>query len=258
MGGILLILVTVGEGVEGRGTRKLVRKKVRRKLLPSPRQCPEETKKVLLYEDPGSCNRFFKCVNGTMTLEECENGLLFDQSLAHDEAIHNFCVYMWKVDCGSRPRDTTPQPSRGCEYKFGLFPVASGCQRSYIKCELGVAQEIPCEAENENIPVPLGLAYDPVRHTCDWPDLLIDLGCDPQDRIIDFTCPLLGDLAGTTNEKFSPFPRFALEDSRIYVICVDSRPRLQSCGAHDLFDSSSLTCVRRRSRDALGLTQNHG
>ena len=31
---------------------------------------------------------------------------------------------------------------------------------------------MPCEAENVNIPVPLGLAYRPETHSCDWPDLL--------------------------------------------------------------------------------------
>ena len=32
--------------------------------------------------------------------------------------------------------------------------------------------QMPCEAENVNIPVPLGLAYRPETHSCDWPDLL--------------------------------------------------------------------------------------
>ena len=32
--------------------------------------------------------------------------------------------------------------------------------------------QMPCEAENVNIPVPLGLAYRPQTHSCDWPDLL--------------------------------------------------------------------------------------
>ena len=32
-----------------------------------------------VYADPDSCNRFYKCENGTMSLDTCENGLLFDQ-----------------------------------------------------------------------------------------------------------------------------------------------------------------------------------
>ena len=95
----------------------------------------------------------------------------------------------------------------GCDYKFGLFPKADGCQTSYIKCEHGTPTEVgymfsiqsaiysvtqmPCEAENPNVPVVLGLAYDPELHSCDWPDLLTDLGCDPAQRLGDFQCPSL-------------------------------------------------------------------
>ena len=50
---------------------------------------------------------------------------------------------------------------------------------------------MPCEAENPNVPVVLGLAYDPDLHTCDWPDLLTHRGCDPAERLGDFLCPSL-------------------------------------------------------------------
>ena len=53
------------------------------------------------------------------------------------------------------------------------------------------------------------------------------------------------ELEGTFNEQFSPFPRFAVSDPRVYIICVDGLPRLQSCGAHDLFDQETLTCRRQ-------------
>ena len=50
---------------------------------------------------------------------------------------------------------------------------------------------MPCEAENPNVPVVLGLAYDPDLHSCDWPDLLTHRGCDPAERLGDFQCPSL-------------------------------------------------------------------
>ena len=50
---------------------------------------------------------------------------------------------------------------------------------------------MPCEAENPNVPVVLGLAYDPDLHSCDWPDLLTHRGCDPAERLGDFLCPSL-------------------------------------------------------------------
>ena len=51
--------------------------------------------------------------------------------------------------------------------------------------------QMPCEAENPNVPVVLGLAYDPAMHACNWPDLLTSLGCDPAERLGGFQCPVL-------------------------------------------------------------------
>jgi len=244
---ILLISVALCQPQEtDRDGKALVLKKVRR-LRPDGSEkdsCPIFDG-VQVYADPDSCNRFYKCENGTMSLETCENGLLFDQEMSLTDAIHNYCVYTWRVECGERRPDNSPDSSPGCEYKFGLFPKGDGCQTSYIKCEHGTPTEMPCEAENPNVPVVLGLAYDPDLHSCDWPDLLTHRGCDPAERLGDFTCPSLTEIQGTFNERFSPFPRFAVSDPRVYIICVDTRPRLQSCGAHDEFDRESLTCVRK-------------
>jgi len=153
-------------------------------------------------------------------------------------------VYNWKVDCGARPRDDTPISSPRCEYRFGIFPLADGCQQSYNQCSFGTPTQVPCETENVNIPVSLGLSYDPRSHTCAWPDLLQDLGCDPE-QIFGFTCPPLEEFVGTRNEQFSPFPRFAIEGyPAIYLICVGGQPRLQSCGSLDTFNSTTLQCSR--------------
>merc|ERR1711892_1213859 len=191
---VVLALVKGQENQLDREGKKLVLKKVR-KLRPDADQeqlgqCPE-TVGVQLYEDPSSCNRFYKCEDGVASAEVCANGLLFDQAMALTDAIHNYCVYNWKADCGARQADNTPQSSPGCEYQYGLFPLGDGCQSSYVKCEAGVPSEMPCEAENPNVPVVLGLAYDPAMHSCNWPDLLLDLGCDPSERLGGFQCPVL-------------------------------------------------------------------
>jgi len=245
---LCLMVVALVQGQEDeldREGKKLVLKKVRR-LRPEEElgQCPE-VKGVQVYADQTSCNRFYKCEDGVASAEVCANGLLFDENMALTDAIHNYCVYNWKADCGDRKADNTPQSSPGCEYQYGLFPQGDGCHSSYVKCEAGVPSEMPCEAENPNVPVVLGLAYDPAMHACNWPDLLTNLGCDPAERLGGFQCPVLRDLEGTFNERFSPFPRFAVSDPRVYIICVDGLPRLQSCGAHDLFDADTLTCVRQ-------------
>jgi len=197
-------------------------------------------------EDPESCNSFYKCENGTVTLQECENGLLFDESMALTDAVHEYCVYNWKVDCGARPRDDKPISTPGCEYRFGLYPVGDGCLQSYYQCAFGVPTEVACEAENSNIPVQLYLSYDPSSHSCVWPDQLLNLGCNPT-KTFGFTCPQLEDLVGTINEQFAPFPRFAVGEAEpTYLICVDGQPRLQTCGSLDIFNPDTLQCNRAR------------
>ena len=67
-----------------------------------------------------------------MSLETCENGLLFDQvchlilrcllhtvtqEMALTDAIHNYCVYNWRVECGERKPDNTPESSPGKLYR---------------------------------------------------------------------------------------------------------------------------------------------
>ena len=52
-----------------------------------------------MYEDPLSCNHFFKCANGTLTHEQCENGLLFEPATSLAGAVHNHCSYNWAAQC---------------------------------------------------------------------------------------------------------------------------------------------------------------
>jgi hypothetical protein len=51
-----------------------------------------------LYPHPKNCDQFYKCENGTLTLETCENGLLFDG----EGGVHNYCKYYWNTNCGDR------------------------------------------------------------------------------------------------------------------------------------------------------------
>lgn len=62
--------------------------------------CPEPYGEQA-YAHPDNCDQFFLCTNGTLTLETCENGLLFDGK----GAVHNHCNYNWAVDCGERKHD---------------------------------------------------------------------------------------------------------------------------------------------------------
>jgi len=179
---------------------------------------------------PEYCDKFYKCENGTLTLETCENGLLFDGR----GGVHNHCNYYWAVECGKRLNDSILHPisSPGCAYQFGIYEKAPGCHTSYIKCAYGVPYETQCEP---------GLAYEDKNHACNWPDLLLDF-CNPE-QVVGFRCP---DTVApdTLAYKFWPYPRFAIpgECNRL-ITCVNGYPRLITCEYGKVFDEHSLTCL---------------
>jgi len=208
-------------------------------LIPAPQiitdtQCPEK-EGLQLYPHPDSCNNFYKCANGTLTLETCGNGLLFDERKGLAGSTHNHCSYIWEADCGGRKNDSTPISTPGCEYQFGIYPSGAGCFASYTKCVNGQPLEQYCQ---------LGLAYDHRIHTCNWPDLLVEsAGCDPSAALGDFRCPSDEELSPLA-KRFFPFPRFPVpQDDTLFIICVNGMPRLNTCGQGTFFSEETLGCV---------------
>ncbi|KAK4027007.1 hypothetical protein OUZ56_016027 [Daphnia magna] len=195
--------------------------------------CPEQYG-LQTYAHPTNCDQFYKCANGTLTLETCENGLLFDGA----GSVHNFCNYHWATNCGERVYELTPDPARNpgsvCEYAFGLFKPSAECDIFYYRCAYGEAEEVACEK---------GLAYDDRSHSCNWPDLLLDIGCDPE-KVVGFRCPDVSTLPpNSLVRQFLPFPRYAVpNDCTRLVTCVNDYPRLISCGYGSAFNEDTLTC----------------
>lgn len=64
--------------------------------------CPEPIGEQA-YAHPENCNQFFLCTNGTLTLETCENGLIFNGK----GGVHNHCAYNWnhETECAGRYYD---------------------------------------------------------------------------------------------------------------------------------------------------------
>merc|ERR1712200_136564 len=165
--------------------------------------CPEPYG-LQLYPHEQYCDKFYKCANGTLYEEVCENGLVFD---GHG-AVHNHCNYNWAVDCGKRVYDDSPISSPGCLYQFGIYPVGEGCQTTFFKCAAGVAYETPCYK---------GLAYNPEVHEL------------PPNAVA---------------RRFLPFPRFPMPgDDSAYIVCVADNPRIHYCGDNGLFDPQTLSCL---------------
>jgi hypothetical protein len=64
--------------------------------------CPEPFGEQA-YAHPDICDQFFLCTNGTLTLETCENGLIFNGK----GAVYNHCDYNWhyEKDCAGKQYD---------------------------------------------------------------------------------------------------------------------------------------------------------
>jgi len=111
--------------------------------------------------------------------------------------VHNFCHYNWAVDCGKRQSDLTESRAGGtCAYDYGIFAYRR-CYPSYAICAAGRETEAQCE---------VGLVYDERIHTCNYPDLQLELGCNPSDLLGGFVCPKLEELS-ELERRFHPFPR---------------------------------------------------
>merc|ERR1712244_165304 len=167
--------------------------------------CPEPYG-LQTYPHEGYCDKFYKCANGTLTEEICENGLVFD---GHG-SVHNHCNYNWAVDCGKRVYDDTPISSPGCLYQYGIYPVGEGCQTTFFKCAKGVAY-----------------------------------GDKQTESVVGFKCPAPHELPpNAVARRFLPFPRFPKPgDETAYIVCVEDSPRIHYCGDNSVFDSQSLTCI---------------
>merc|ERR1711970_904882 len=165
------------------------------------------------YHHPTNCDQFYKCTNGTLTLETCENGLLFDGT----GGVHNFCNYNWRANCEGRVHEQVP--------------IARGpCEQYYTKCEYGEPIDEPCTP---------GLAYDGENRVCNWPDLIEY--CVPEE-VVGFRCPSQLNPSDLASRFLNP--RFAVPgDISRYYFCVNGQPRLGHCGDLTAFDESVLACV---------------
>ena len=239
----LLILISCAVVAAADAQRRVrVRGRPRRvQPIQQPRtsECPLP-EGLQLYPDPNTCHGFYKCANGTLTYERCENGLLFDPEKGLLGGVHNHCSYNWAVNCGEREVDDTPISNGVCEYQFGIYPNPENpelCYADYVKCEFGAPVSAKCD---------LGLVYDHRIHGCNWPDQLSDvLDCDPS-TLLGFECPRPDQLT-PLESRFAPFPRFAVTGlDKHYILCVNNQPRLSACGgARSVFDPTTLSCIEQ-------------
>lgn len=87
-------------------------------------ECPEKLG-VQTYAHSEHCDQFYLCTNGTLTLEQCGNGLLYD---GKGGAAYHHCNYHWAVDCGARKAE------RECFVSFSFRdPIPHDLPKHQIK-----------------------------------------------------------------------------------------------------------------------------
>ena len=143
---VLLAAVFVSNGQQrGRAVVRVRGRPRAKSFFPVPvaplvSECPEP-EGLQLYPDPATCNRFFKCANGTLTHETCGNGLLFDKAKAFAGAAHNHCAYNWATDCDQRPAEDNPISSPGCPYQVSKLRTP---KRRTSKCRTYERRTLNC------------------------------------------------------------------------------------------------------------------
>ncbi|KAJ6223244.1 hypothetical protein RDWZM_001789 [Blomia tropicalis] len=118
-----------------------------------------------------------------------------------------------------------------CATSHGYFADREDCRKFYA-CDDGRAFAMSC---------PLGLAYDELTGTCNWPDMVE--GCRGEE-MLRFTCPdpYENDILDYGD------PRYPTSDCRKFVVCVLSdlygsrTPRLLGCEEGLVFNPESKSC----------------
>ncbi|XP_076805030.1 peritrophin-1-like [Clavelina lepadiformis] len=136
--------------------------------VPDPEGYCKGSSDTDLFAITGICDRFYRCVHGTLYEHTCRTGLVFNQ-----EAM----VCDWPANvpppCGAKSPSTTtvrydgpydtpiPDPEGHCvgRYNSLQFALPDVCEKFY-RCVSGVLYENNC---------PDGLVFNPAIYVCDWP-----------------------------------------------------------------------------------------
>ncbi|XP_066603121.1 protein obstructor-E-like [Prorops nasuta] len=183
--------------------------------------CPEKNGR---FPVPSQCDAYIECIDGVPEEKLCPEGLLFNP-----EARFNYpCGYPIDVNCEGRSQRQAAQPTNECPHQYGYFKVGDhqNCGQ-FMNCADGRGYIFDC---------PEGLAFNSETYRCDWPDLVPD--CDAE-AFLGFRCPEMKDSFYLPGEI--RFYRSA-HDCQHYYICVNNRPRLQSCGEGNAFNELINAC----------------
>lgn len=183
--------------------------------------CPERNGR---YAKQSQCDAYIECIDGIAEEKLCPEGLVFNP-----EARFNYpCGYPIDVNCEGRPNLQPASPTEDCPHQYGYFKIGDHqhCGQ-FMNCVDGRGYVFDC---------PEGLAFNPESYRCDWPDQVPD--CDAE-TFLGFRCPeVRNSLFGGAEIQFYR----STIDCHHYYICVNGRPRLQSCGMGNAFNELIDAC----------------
>ncbi|KAB0800397.1 hypothetical protein PPYR_06137 [Photinus pyralis] len=185
-------------------------------------QCPEP---YGYFADVEQCDKYYECKDGQITEKLCPDGMVFNDFSTQDEK----CDLPFNIDCTTRPKLQTPQPSQNCPRKHGYFAheEANVCDKFYY-CTDGKFNLIVC---------PDGLVYNEKVGICSWPDEAKKKGCSSRD-VFQFDCPKVNESVGLTHPRY-PDP----EDCQYFYVCIDGvTPRRNGCKLGQAFDERTSKC----------------
>ncbi|XP_050304166.1 protein obstructor-E [Anthonomus grandis grandis] len=185
-------------------------------------ECPELDG---FFADAEQCDKYYQCVNGVITEKLCPDGMVFnDYSTEYEK-----CDLPFNIDCSSRPKLQTPQPTENCPRKHGYFAHEQRniCDKFYY-CVDGKFNMIVC---------PNGLVYNENAGICSWPDEAKRKGCTSEE-VFQFECPKVNESQAATH------PRYAdPEDCQFFYVCINGdTPRRNGCKLGQVFDDVGKKC----------------
>ncbi|KAG8179740.1 hypothetical protein JTE90_025073 [Oedothorax gibbosus] len=124
-----------------------------------PFKCPGQSG---YFPDPEQCDLYYECRKGVAKEKLCKDGMVFQANNPNYER----CDFPFMVSCGDRVYLQTPQSSKNCPRKNGIFATPKSCTVFY-QCRDGLASKMNCQS---------GLAFNPKAGTCQWKYLVPDCG----------------------------------------------------------------------------------
>lgn len=185
-------------------------------------ECPEPNG---YFPDPEQCDKYHDCQDGKPRAKLCPDGMVFNDFSSDQEK----CDLPFGIDCTTKPKLQTPQPSKNCPRLHGYFAhkEANICDEFYY-CVDGQFNKLTC---------PDGLVFSEKTGICNWPDEAQKKGCGSKD-LFNFTCPVVDESVGATHPRYVD-----AEDCQFFYVCVNGVvPRRSGCKLGQAFDERTGKC----------------